>query len=83
MLVNVLLRYLTSYFEGIKIGSPEALISGEKSTRITEIAKILQGVNALEKDNNMPIILAEDFNSDSYLDWIKSTESAHYGKSVE
>ena len=81
--VNIWLHYLPDYFNDIKKLSPDSLIKGEGRTRLKEIRSIIDEVNDLEKELNMPIIIGGDFNSGSHLDWVESTKGFHYDKVVE
>lgn len=81
--VNIWLHYLPDFFQDIKEFSSDSLIIGEGTTRLKEISAILNSVDSLERDLNMPIILGGDFNSGSHLDWVESTKQFHYDKLVQ
>jgi exonuclease III len=83
LFVNLWLHYLPNYFQNIKTLSPDSLIAQEGTTRLKEITAILDAVDSLEKELNMPIVIGGDFNSGSHLDWVNSTKNAHYNKVVE
>ena len=81
--INVWLHYLPNYFESIKNLPPDTLVLKEADTRLKEIKAILHGMDSLEAELDIPIIMGGDFNSGSHLDWVESTRGAHYGKVVE
>jgi len=83
LFVNLWLHYLPDFFQDIKTLSPDSLIQGEGTTRLQEITSIMNCVDSLEKDLNLPVIIGGDFNSGSHLDWVESTKESHYGKVVE
>jgi len=83
LFVNLWLHYLPNYFQDIKTMSPDSLIRGEGTSRLKEIEAIMNSVDSLEKNLNLPVIIGGDFNSGSHLDWIESTKEAHYGKIVD
>lgn len=83
LFVNTWLHYMPDSFEGIKIMTPDSLISNEGPTRLKEITAIISEVKNLGKSLKIPIIIGGDFNSPSHLDWVESTKEFHYGKVVK
>jgi exonuclease III len=81
--VNLWLHYLPDFFQDIKTLSPDSLILGEGTSRLKEMESILHGIDSLENNLHLPIIVGGDFNSGSHLDWVESTRDYHYGKVVE
>ena len=62
----------------------KALIEGEWKTRATELKDILQQLEPLvEKADQVPLIVAGDFNSPSKLDWNQATKQWHNGLAVD
>lgn len=55
--------------------SADSLIAQETHTRLAEIRAILDGMRPLGEE--LPAIVAGDFNSPSHLDWTESTRSWH------
>jgi len=80
---NIWLHYLPDFFRDIMKYSPDSLIAGEGTTRLKEIAEILNQVESLAESTGLPIIMGGDFNSGSHLDWVESTRQFHYDKVVE
>jgi endonuclease/exonuclease/phosphatase (EEP) superfamily protein YafD len=83
MCFNIWLHYLPDVFRDIMHYSPDSLIAGEGTSRLKEIAEILDQVDNLSEIKGLPIIMGGDFNSGSHLDWVESTRQYHYDKVVE
>ncbi|WP_316837773.1 endonuclease/exonuclease/phosphatase family protein [Pedobacter nutrimenti] len=83
---NTWLNYLPDVDASIreKNESPEQLVADEGATRHAEIKQILEKIDPyLKNADNLPVIMAGDFNMGSHLDWISETKAIHYNRKVE
>ena len=61
----------------------DTLVAAEMKTRGAEIRQILSEMEPiLEKADQVPVIMAGDYNSPSHLDWTASEKDLHGGRSV-
>ncbi|GAB3652438.1 hypothetical protein GCM10028791_21960 [Echinicola sediminis] len=79
------LHYLPDYQKSLvkeKL-SPEELVRAEGETRHKEIKEILREIKpVLDQADNIPIVMAGDFNIESHLDWTSKTKDIHHGYTV-
>ena len=62
----------------------DSILQEEEKTRLKEINEILKSVDPLMKTTNeVPIIIAGDFNSPSHLDFIEETKARHKDLIIE
>ena len=62
----------------------DSLLAWEWKTRGTEIREILELMKSeLEQSDDIPVIMAGDYNSASHFDWIDETRGLHRGRSIE
>lgn len=62
----------------------DTLIAAEMETRGTEIKKILLEMKPLLAEaDDIPVIMAGDYNSPSHLDWTENTRDEHLNRVVE
>ena len=56
----------------------------ENDTRGKDIKNIMAGIDSIcQKSPSVPVIMSGDFNSGSYLDWLKKTEKIHFGYTIK
>ncbi len=80
---TVWLHYLPDYLKNIYTHTPEQLVADEKKTRHAEILKILKDLDGyIANADEVPVILAGDFNSPSHLDWGENCKDRNMGKVV-
>lgn len=82
----VWLNYLPNTRAYVSSGRAESdtIIAREMETRGTEMRYILWELQSLiNNKDNVPIIMAGDFNSGSHLDWTKANRDNNYGLVVE
>jgi len=61
----------------------DSLLAWEWKTRGTEIKEILELMKSeLEQSDDIPVIMAGDYNSASHLDWTDDTRDLHRGRSI-
>ncbi|TKG95001.1 hypothetical protein EYV94_09815 [Puteibacter caeruleilacunae] len=80
------LHYLPDYKGNIIKGEMTAkqLEKDEESTRLKEIKQILKEIKPwIANAENVPVLMAGDFNTNSHLDWIEETKEAHLGYVVK
>jgi len=80
------LHYLPDYRGNIIKGemTSDQLVKDEEKTRLAEIKQILKEVQPWIKDaNNIPVIMAGDFNTNSHFDWTALTKDIHLGYVVD
>ncbi|MCH5599017.1 endonuclease/exonuclease/phosphatase family protein [Niabella ginsengisoli] len=80
------LNYLPDVDASIRLKNANAqeLIKDEASTRHAEIKEILKLINPyLKNADDIPVIMAGDFNMGSHLDWTVATKALHYNLIVE
>lgn len=65
--------------------SIENIIAGEWGSRAKQLQTILGNMKPLLKQDNIPLIVSGDFNSDSHLDWGEDTKNlnGHRGYVIE
>lgn len=62
----------------------DSLLAWEWKTRGTEIRGILDLMKSeLEQSDDIPVIMAGDYNSASHIDWTHETRDLHRGRSIE
>lgn len=62
----------------------DSILQEEEKTRLKEIREILKSIDPLMKaTNEVPIIIAGDFNSPSHLDFIEETKARHKDLIIE
>jgi len=79
------IHYLPDYGAVIRAGeaTPGGLVAAEMETRGAEIRDILVELEPLIADSQrIPLIVAGDFNSPSFLDWTPATAEKHGGHEV-
>jgi len=80
------LHYLPDYRGNILKGKMTAdeLVKDEDKTRLKEIKNILKEIKPyITNADQIPVIMAGDFNSNSHMDWIEETRDVHLGYVVE
>ena len=84
--VNTWLHYLPDYRKAMRDDQApaEEIFVNEGETRYTEIMEILDELKPVIRDaNNIPLIMAGDFNTPSHLDFTKQLADKHWGYILE
>lgn len=82
----VYLSYLPNNGPYIMSGSahPDSIVLREMETRGAEMRYVVWELQTLvDREDNVPLILAGDFNSGSHLDWTEENKDIHYGLAIE
>jgi endonuclease/exonuclease/phosphatase family metal-dependent hydrolase len=64
--------------------TPQKLVQDEAPTRHREIKEILKRIDPYLKNvDELPVIMAGDFNMGSHLDWTVETKAIHFNRVIE
>lgn len=66
------------------IANPDTITAREMKTRGAEMRYILWGLQSLiNNKENVPVVIAGDFNTGSHLDWTEENKENHFGLTIE
>ncbi|MDI9539698.1 MAG: endonuclease/exonuclease/phosphatase family protein [Bacteroidota bacterium] len=66
------------------VADPDTLMARELESRGAEMRYIVWELQTLvDRNDDVPLILAGDFNSGSHLDWTEENKDLHYGVALE
>lgn len=83
-LFSLWLHYLPDFCSNVQRAdaTPDRLVAAEHETRAGEMREILQQIQPHLTDD-MPLIVAGDFNSPSHLDWTQAASPLHCNLTVQ